>query len=146
MAFVAPQAAADHLRADVADPRIPPLLAAAERLAVETLDRNIYATQSALDAAIGAAAAALATAKAAYESAMTAAALLTDTELRESAQAAANRRWMNAVAEHERTQAGKIVNDTIKTAILLLMQQMYEGGDTDKAALALLGPDRRLGL
>jgi hypothetical protein len=146
MAFVTVESAADHLRADANDPRIPQLLAAAERLAIETLDCNVYATQSALNTAISAAPATLATAKAVFDAAMTAAALLTDEALREPAEDAAARRWLDALAEHDRTQAGKLVNDTIKTAILLLVQHMYEGGDTDKSAIALLWPDRRVGL
>lgn len=146
MPFVTLQTALDHLRADAEDPRVQPMLDSAERWALERLDRNVYADQGSLDTAIAAAPAALAAAKAAYTAAMDVAAAITDTDLQIAAEGAALGRWMAAHATHDRAQTGIVVNADILAAILLKLEHLFEGADTETAAESLLHPHRRLGL
>ncbi|GAB3763486.1 hypothetical protein GCM10028796_17060 [Ramlibacter monticola] len=134
-----------HLRAEAGDPRVQPLLDAAERFAFELLDRNVYADAGALSTAIAAAPAALAAAKAAYDAAMIAAATLTDCELRAKAEDYAASAWRAAQAASDRAQFGIVLNADITAGILLQLEHLYDGSDTDKAAAALLQPYRRLG-
>jgi len=144
--LITPQIAIDHLRADADDPRVQPMLDAAERFAVERLDRNVYEDAAELTAAVAAAPAALAAAKTAYDAAIEASQSLTDEDLREAAETYAESSWRLAQSASDRTQYGIVMNAEIKAAILLQLQHLFEGTDTVSAVEALLQPHRRLGV
>ena len=144
--FITLEQAVAHLRAETDDPRLQAMLDGAERSVIEALDRNVYADSSALAAAIAAAPATLATAKTAYDVAMTAAEALDDADLQASAELYAESAWRAAQAASDRTQYGIVVNADIKAAILLQLQHLFDGADTVSAVASLVQPHRRLGL
>jgi hypothetical protein len=125
-------------------------LVSAEEQAVLFLGRNIYATQEALTTAVAAAPAALSAASTAYDTAMAAAALVSVTTERELHERLARGTYNAAIEAWERTVYGMVINDSIRTAILLTAGSLWEHrGDEDNvqgippAAYNYLWPFRR---
>lgn len=97
----------------------------AEQTAIEYLNRNVYADQAALDAAVAAAPAALSTATAAYEAAMLAATAIENAVEAGMARFAACKAYENAQLAARRTYLGIVVSDNIKAAALLTLGHLY---------------------
>lgn len=134
---------------DAEDVDIERKLAAAEEQATLFLGRNVYVDQAALTAAIAAAPAALAAASAAYDTAMEAAAALTNFTETQLHQRLAKDNYNAAIEAWQRTVRGMVVTDSVKTAILLTTASLWEHrGDEDQiegipqAARAFLWPHR----
>ena len=142
MALVSLPEALVHLRADAGDAKVPPLLAAAERFAVERLARHVYLTQGELDTARLDAPVALDTARTAYTAAMEAATVVEDEVLRATSERYAAEAYVIAAYESDRARNGIVVNDDIKAAILLKLEELYYGEDTVRAVDSLLAPHR----
>lgn len=122
-----------ELRAlDAEDADITRRLTAAEEQVTLFLGRNVYADKAALDAAILAAPAALATASTAWQTAVDAAlALEVETE-RILGQTDADSAYRDAQEAYRRARRGMVVNESIKTAILLIAASLWEHrGDED---------------
>lgn len=116
-----------HLRVDGSDEDalIGVYLAAAEGMAVEIMDRKLYADSTALDAAVAAAPAAFAAAVAAYGAAIDAALLLTDEDQAREAVRVAMLAYTRARIEARQTHDGIVINDIIKAAVLLTVGSLY---------------------
>lgn len=131
------------------DVGITAMLATAEEQAQAFLNRGVYDTPEALAAAIAAAPAALSAASVAYDAALTAASALEtcverllNEQLAKDVYNAAIEAWILAMR-------GMVVNDSIITAILLIVASLWEHrGDEDavagipQAAERLLWPSR----
>lgn len=125
-------------------------LAAAEEQAVWFLGRNVYATPDDLATAIASAPATLAAASTAYESARDAAwSLASRTEMCLNERLAKDT-YNAAIEDWQRTVRGMVVNESVRTAILLITASLWEHrGDEDavegipQAARALLWPFRQ---
>lgn len=119
--------AKQHLRADGSDEDAILVLyiGAAERAALEFVERNIYADQTALNAAIAAAPAALTAATTAYAAALTAADLIVNSVEQAAAIKVANDSYAAAQTQHRMTQAGIVANDLVKAAMLLTLGTLY---------------------
>lgn len=100
-------------------------IGAAERSIVEYVCRNIYADQTALDAALAAAPAALVTATTAYDAAILAADAMDDGVPKDMAVFAANEAYLNAQQTARMTYQGIVINDQLKAAILLALGHLY---------------------
>lgn len=100
-------------------------IGAAERSIVEYVCRNIYADQTALDAALAAAPAALVAATTAYDAAILAADAMDDGVPKDMAVFAANEAYLNAQQTARMTYQGIVVNDQIKAALLLIVGKLY---------------------
>lgn len=111
---------------DADDALIQRLLNTAERYVVHFIGRNLYADQVALDAAKAGADEAFLGAKAAYQTALDEAGVITDFDLRYMKTATATSDYQEAVVRYDRTMAGVVVDDTIKTAITLTTADLYE--------------------
>ncbi|HEU4376284.1 MAG TPA: head-tail connector protein [Telluria sp.] len=94
---------------------------AAERYAMAFLNRNVYADDTALAAAVADAPAALATAKAAYDAAYAAWQLMDAGDLADIALEKLNQDWTVAKTAARRTYFGMVVNATFVQAIVLLV-------------------------
>ena len=134
---------------DAEDADITRKLASAEQQAALFMNRNIYATQDALNAAIEAAPAALAAASTAYAEAADAAWLLATETERDLAADDATSAWRDAQQDYRMARRGIVLNDSIRTAILLITASLWEHrGDEDAiegippAARAFLWPYR----
>ena len=127
MTFVTVDEAKLHLRADGTDEDalIGIYIAAAEQAAVKALDRGVYADGTALQTAMTAAPAALTTATAAYAAAVTAADAMTDTTEQTAALQVAETAYMRAQVAYRQVFDGIVVNDTIKSAVLLIVGHLY---------------------
>lgn len=126
-----------HLRVeeDVENTLIQSHINAAELFAVNYLARNVYADQSALTTAISGTASTLSAATAAYIAAVESAATISSDVEAGIALDAADMTYQAAQQNAKRTYAGIVLNDAIKSAILLLVGHLYlnrEAG-TDKA-------------
>lgn len=117
-----------HLRVDQTDDDalITIWMNVAEQQVEDYLNRNIYADQAALDAAVAAAPAALAAATATYEAAIDAAAVLEDEVEAAAATRYAEDAYVKAQTESDMVHRGIVVNDTMKAAALLLVGDLYE--------------------
>lgn len=126
-----------HLRVDGTDEDslIQIYIDAAEQDVANTLQRNIYADNTALSAAIAAAPTALANATTAYEAAITAADLIEDADQQDVATIKAREDYFHAIEEAKRTNRGLVINDTIKSAILLLIGHLY--GNREEVVVGL---------
>lgn len=140
-----------ELRAlDADDADITRRLTAAEEQVTLFLGRNVYVDQDALDAAVAAAPDALAEASTVWQTAVDAAlALEVETE-RTLNQADADSAYRDAQEAYRMTRRGIVVNESIKTAILLIAASLWEHrGDEDNvqgippAAYKYLWPFRR---
>lgn len=117
---------------DAEDADITRKLAAAEEQAVSFLGRNVYADQAALDAARTAAPATLSTASTTYDAALAAAYALTVAAESDAAVRLAKDTYNAAFIEWDRTMRGMVVNESIRTAILLITASLWEHrGDED---------------
>ena len=127
MSFVTVGEAKLHLRVDHADEDalITMCIAAAELSAVSIIERNVYTDSTALNAAIAAAPAALAAALSAYQAAVTAAELLTETDLIDEALRVAEADYLRAKIQSRQTHDGIVVNDSIKSAVMLIVGHLY---------------------
>ena len=121
-------------------------ISAAELAAVEYLQCNVYADQSALNTAVAAVPATLAAAKAAYIVADAAADALTDYDLAIDGKAQALSVYMRALYAATRTRNGVVINDLIIAAMLLILGRLFEVREDDsempRAAQDLLAPFR----
>ena len=121
-------------------------IAAAERSAIEYLQCNVYADQTALDTAIAAVPATLAAAKATYDAAYLAAVAIVDVDLSLMEQAYSMTTYMRAVYAATRTRQGVVINELIQSAILLTLGWINEtredGEALPRAAQDLLSPFR----
>ena len=148
MPFITLAIAKAHLRIDDTDgdTDLTLKIAAAERAAVEYLQCNVYADQTALDTAIAAVPAALVTAKATYDAAYLVAVAIEDVDLSLMEQAHAMSLYMRAVYAATRTRQGVVINELIIAAMLLILGRLFEVREDDaevpRAAQDLLNPFR----
>ena len=135
MSFLTLTQAKAHLRIDGTDgdTDLTLKIAAAERSAIEYLQCNVYADQSALDTAIAAVPAALAAAKVAYDSAYDAAILIADVDLSLIEQAQAMSVYMRAVYAATRVRNGIVINELIIAAMLLTLGWLNETREDGEA-------------
>ncbi len=117
-----------HLRvaSDYPDAQVTVYLSAAETMAAQFLNRNIYADQSALNTAVAAVPAALIAAGTAYEAAMTAAEAITDAVARSAAEEYAAAVYAAAQDSARRAHAGIVIDDMIRAGVLLILGHLFE--------------------
>lgn len=127
MTFVTLPEAKLHLRVDGIDEdaMIGVYIAAAEQSVVSLLDRGVYAGGTALGAAKASAPADLTAATAAYTAAIAAAQALTDATEQAAATQAAESAYLRAQVAYRQAMDGMVVNDTIKSAVLLIVGHLY---------------------
>ena len=127
MSFVTLAEAKLHLRVDGTDEDalIGLYINAAEQSAVSLLDRGVYADGTALGVAKAAAPAELAAATATYTAAIAAAQALTDATEQAAATQAAEYAYLRAQVAYRQAMDGMVVNDTIKSAVLLIVGHLY---------------------
>ena len=144
MPFITLAIAKAHLRIDDTngDTDLTLKIAAAERAAVEYLQCNVYADQSALDTAIAAVPATLSAAKAAFDVACAAAEAIDDVDAYTQALSVLSRAGYAAT----RTRQGVVINELIAAAMLLILGRLFEVREDDaevpRAAQDLLSPFR----
>ena len=115
-----------HIRAeDAADDEVTPYLSAAELAAASFLNRQVYATQGELDAAVAGVPAMLTAAGVAHTAAVDAAEALEDAIARATGVAYADTVYARAQDEAREIRAGMVVNDAVKAAILLLFGHLH---------------------
>jgi hypothetical protein len=139
-----------HLRVDgtTEDDLITIWIATAEQQVAQFLNRNVYADQGTLDAAVTAAPTALATATTAYDAAIVAADAMEEGVDKDAAVKYAEEAYALAQTASDMAQRGMVVNDTVKAALLLAVGNLYENrGDVaadglPAAARSLLHPYR----
>lgn len=134
---------------DAEDTEIERKLGAAQEQAQAFLNRNVYADTYELDEAVIAAPEVLRDATLAYEAAMDAAGLLETQAERDLAYADARAAMAEAQEAYRMARRGMVVNESIRTAILLTAGSLWEHrGDEDSvqgvppAARAFLWPYR----
>lgn len=128
MPFITLSQAKAHCRivGDDEDAAVTLNIVAAERMALEYLQCDVYADQEGLDAAIASVPALLASAKAAYDSACVAALDIVDAELSSIERAQAQSIYRRAVYAAARTRQGIVMNEMIAAAMLLTVGWLYE--------------------
>lgn len=128
MALVDLPAAKQHLRLGVGypDEQVGPYLAAAELLALKFLNRNVYPDDAALATAVAAVPAALIAAGTAYNDALTAADAVNDPVARDAARIYAGDVYREAQTSARQTRAGIVMNELIKSGILLILGHLFE--------------------
>jgi hypothetical protein len=116
-----------HLRADGndEDALISAYIATALRAAVHYLDRRVFATQEELTAATAAAPEVLSAARVAYEALILAADLIANPQDRSAATRTAEDTYGRAREAYSRTQDGMVCNDSIRSAMLLMIGTSY---------------------
>lgn len=117
----------DH---DDEDARIARILLAAELTAVQYLNRNVYADQDALDAAIAAAPATLTAATATYDAAVAVAEAMEDETEAAIALEAAERAYAKAQNEARATHNGMVINEAVSQAIRYHVVHMFDQGSS----------------
>ncbi len=123
-------------------------LNAAEQLAASWMGRSIFADQTALSTARAAVPAALSAATTAYIAAVDAAALLEDATEAGIALEAAEQDYQKAQTVARMTHSGVVINDLIKSAVLLTVGALYadrELAEPPRAAQHLLQPHKLYG-
>ncbi len=127
MSFVQLAEAKLHLRVDSADEDalIGVYITAAEQMAIALLDRGVYADDTALGVAKAAAPGELDTAIAAYESAIAAAEALADETAIAAAIQTAGNGLLRAKVAYRQAMDGMVVNDVIKSAVLLIVGHLF---------------------
>lgn len=151
MAHITLAQAKEHLRIDdsAGDADLTLKIAAAERVAIEYLQCNVYVDQTALNAAIAAVPATLAAAKAAYDAAYLVAIAIEDTDLSLIEQGYAMTVYMRSVYAATRTRAGIVINEQVQSAMLLILGDLYEkredAAEIPRRAQDLLAPFRYYG-
>lgn len=117
---------------DAEDEAIARKIAAAEEQATAFLARNVYEDQDALDAAKAAAPGAFQAATEAYSTDLNAARAVEDWTQRQLAERTVKDLYAVAMDDYVRTMRGMVVNDSIRTAILLITASLWEHrGDED---------------
>lgn len=116
-----------HLRvaSDYPDAQVSVYLNAAETMAAQWLNRNVYADQTALSAAVAAVPAALLAAGVAYEAAIDAAEAITDEVARCAAEQYAEDVYAAAQDSARRTRAGIVIDDMIRAGVLLWLGHLF---------------------
>jgi len=127
MSFVQLAEAKLHLRVDGTDEDalIGFYITAAEQMAIALLDRGVYADGTALGVARAAAPAELTAATVTYTAAIAAAQALADTTEQAAATQAAEYAYLRAQVAYRKAMDGIVVNDTIKSAVLLIVGHLY---------------------
>ena len=127
MSFVQLAEAKLHLRVDGTDEDalIGVYIAAAEQSAVSLLDRGVYADGTALGVARAAALGELVAATVTYTEAIAAAQALADTTEQAAATQAAGYAYLRAQVAYRQTMDGMVVNDAIKSSVLLIVGHLY---------------------
>ena len=100
-------------------------ITAAEQMAIALLDRGVYADGTALGVAKAAAPGELETASVVYDAAIEAAQAMTDAALQAAATQTAENAWLKACVTHRQTMDGMVVNEVIKSAVLLIVGHLY---------------------
>lgn len=100
-------------------------ITAAEQMAIALLDRGVYADGTALGAAKASAPADLTAATATYTAAIAASQALTDATEQAAATQAAEYAYLRAQVAYRQAMDGMVVNDTIKSAVLLIVGHLY---------------------
>lgn len=139
-----------HLRVDEGDEDalIEGQLSAAERISMAWIRRNVYADQTALDAAVAAAPGQLTTASEAYQLALAAAMVVSDAVERTAAIEAAREAYDDAQAAVRRARRGVVLDDLFASAVLLTLGALYkdrELTEPPQVAQWLLDPMRFYG-
>lgn len=126
--FITLATAKTHLRIDGADSDadLTQKIGAAEREAIEHLQRNVYLDQTALDAAIALVPAQLVAAKSAYDIADAAALAMTDADLSLIERNYCRAKYMHAQFDAQRTRNGLVINDSVLAAMLLILGDLFE--------------------
>lgn len=116
-----------HLRVEEAgeDTLIQAYVNAAELFAVNYLGRNVYADQAAMNTALSGVAAALSAATTAYVAAVEAAASIASDVESGIAMDVADQAYQAAQQTAKRTYSGIVLNDAIKSAILLIVGHLF---------------------
>ena len=127
MSFITLATAKAHLRVTHTDEDtlISLYLSAAENAAVAALDRKVYATSTALIAAVAGAPAAFAAAVAAHTAAEAAALAMTNPDEQAQALHVADLAYARAKIESRQVNDGIVINDSITAAILLTLGTLY---------------------
>lgn len=112
---------------------------AAEKAVVKLANRNIYATQNALDTALSGISAAMVIASAAYRTAIAAAAALPILNDQAFAKQKAESAWLDARVNATRTINGIVADELIIAAVLLVAGDYYKNREdtADKQMFAL---------
>lgn len=128
MQFLTLDQAKLHCRIDTADgdADLTIKINAAEKEATEYLQRNVYATQAALDSATAGVSAALVSAKATYDAAVISTESITDAELSEAESENALSIYNRAKDAASRVRNGIVINDLIIAAMLLIVGRLNE--------------------
>lgn len=131
MSLISIYIAKQHLRVDHDDEdmMIQAYLNAAEQTAIQYLNRNVYADQDTLDAAIAAAPATLTAATATYDAAVAVAEAMEDETEAAIALAAAEQAYARAKNEARATHDGIVFNEAIRTAMLMHTAQLFDNRD-----------------
>jgi hypothetical protein len=116
-----------HLRvaSDYPDVQVSGPLESAEIMAAQFLNRNIYADQASLNAAVAAVPAALIAAGVAYEAAIEAAADIVDTVAQDAAVQYAEAVYAAAQDSARRTRAGIVIDAMIRAGTLLILGDLF---------------------
>lgn len=133
MPFIILAAAKAHLNVIGADDdvTITQKASSAEQIAIAYLNRNVYADQTAMDAALALVPAALIAAGVDYAAADAAADLITDIDARAADKAYAFAQYEKAHLAARATRNGIVINDLILTGMLLILGDLYaERADT----------------
>lgn len=141
-----------HCRAEAEDDTLLTAYAdAAEQRAQDFLNRRVFATQVALDAAISGLATKVANAETAHRAALEAAQSL-EGEARCTARAAADLALSRVMCEARETAVGMVVNPAIVGAVLLIAGHLYRNRESvitgtiatelPEGAIAMLWPHR----
>jgi hypothetical protein len=98
---------------------------AAEKMAAQFTNRDIFPDQTAFDAALDGVSSSMAAAHVAYDAAIAAADALSDSRDQAYATERAKKDLRAVTARNSRILSGMIVNDAIKAAILLIAAHLY---------------------
>lgn len=98
---------------------------AAEQIAIAYLNRNVYADQAALNAAIALVPAALIAAGVTYAAADAAADLITDSDARRAEKSYAFSKYSDAYLAGAATRNGIVINDLIIAAMMLILGELF---------------------
>lgn len=121
-----------HLRVGPTYPaeQIEPYLRGAEAIAVKFLNRNIYESAAAMQAALDGVPAALEAAADVRAARLAAADAATDCEVAEWLRCTAHEKYRQALIDAGYVQRGIVVNENIKTALRLLLSHLDENRES----------------
>ena len=131
--------ARQHLRINAGedDGNLELYVAAAEKYAQAYLDRNVYADDASLTAAIAAIPATLGSAQTAYDAAVAAAALLGGGIVQDAAYAQACAAYEFAQDDARRTMCGIVTDELMAAATLLILGHLYTNRSSVVAAVGI---------